>query len=216
MDKFSLIMVLHSHQPVGNFDHVFAYAVERCYKPVLDILTRYPEFKCALHFSGPLLSWLEAHDPDFLDMAAGMCEQGQVEMLSGGYYEPLLASIPHQDAGGPAQQAERVHPPPLRGEPHRLLVGRAHLGAGSAGQAGALRPQIQPGGRHSPLLRGPERQGHVRLPYHRARGPRPGPLPHPQRVALHHPFQGASGDPGFPAPLPGGFGAQLRDLWRRQ
>ena len=98
MDKFTLNMVLHCHQPVGNFDHVLAYAVERCYRPVLDILARYPEFRFGLHFSGPLLSWLEKNDPALLDSAAEMAGRGQVEMLSGGYYEPLLAVIPQRDA----------------------------------------------------------------------------------------------------------------------
>ena len=98
MDKFKLCMVFHAHQPVGNFDKVFEYAVERCYRPVLRILTRYPEFKCGLHYSGPLLSWLEKGDPEFLDEIARAAASGQVEMLSGGFYEPLLAVIPARDA----------------------------------------------------------------------------------------------------------------------
>ncbi len=98
MDKFKLCMVLHAHQPVGNFDHVFEYAVDRCYRPVLEILTRYPEFKCGLHYSGPLLTWLEKGDPAFLDEIARAAASGQVEMLSGGFYEPLLAVIPARDA----------------------------------------------------------------------------------------------------------------------
>ena len=98
MDKFEFCMVLHAHQPVGNFDSVFEHAVSRCYRPVLQILTRYPEFKCGLHYSGPLLSWLEKHDPEFLDEIAQAAASGQVEMLSGGYYEPLLAVIPTRDA----------------------------------------------------------------------------------------------------------------------
>lgn len=98
MDKFTLLMVLHSHQPVGNFDHVFEYAVKRCYRPVVEMLARYPDFRCGLHFTGPLLSWLEIHDQSLLRAAASLCQRGQVEMLSGGYYEPLLAVIPQQDA----------------------------------------------------------------------------------------------------------------------
>lgn len=98
MDKMTLLMVLHSHQPVGNFDHVLAHAVERCYRPVLEILAEYPEFRCGLHFTGPLLNWLETNDPALLELVAGLCARGQAEMLSGGYYEPLLASIPARDA----------------------------------------------------------------------------------------------------------------------
>jgi hypothetical protein len=98
MDKFKFCMVLHAHQPVGNFDQVFEQAVKRCYRPVLEILARYPGFKVALHYSGPLCSWLEQNDPSFLDEVASLCASGQVEMLSGGYYEPLLAVIPARDA----------------------------------------------------------------------------------------------------------------------
>lgn len=100
MDKMNLLMVLHSHQPVGNFDHVFAYAVERCYRPVLRVLAQYPAFRLGLHYSGPLLSWLEEHDQALLQEIAALCARGQVEMLTGGYYEPLLASIPGRDALG--------------------------------------------------------------------------------------------------------------------
>ncbi len=105
MDKLPLIMVLHCHQPVGNFDHVMAQALDRCYGPMLRVLARYPEFKVALHYSGPLLDWLEKNRPDYLEQVAGLCARGQVEMLSGGYYEPLLASIPAADA---VAQVERM------------------------------------------------------------------------------------------------------------
>ncbi len=100
MDKISLIMVLHGHQPVGNFDKVFALATKVCYRPVVETFAKYPEFKLGLHFSGPLLSWLEKGDPKLLDTVAAMVKRGQVEMLTGGFYEPLLASIPARDALG--------------------------------------------------------------------------------------------------------------------
>jgi 4-alpha-glucanotransferase len=96
--KMTLLLVLHAHQPVGNFDHVFEQAVEECYRPVIQTLAAYPGIRCGLHFSGPLLQWLERHDPELLEEIAALCRRGQVEMLSGGYYEPLLASIPARDA----------------------------------------------------------------------------------------------------------------------
>jgi alpha-amylase len=98
MEKMHLLIVLHGHQPVGNFDKVFAKAVSLCYRPVLDILMSYPEFHCGLHLSGPLLSWLERHDRELLDQAAELAARGQVEMLTGGFYEPHLAVIPQEDA----------------------------------------------------------------------------------------------------------------------
>ena len=47
------ILVLHDHQPVGNFDHVFEQAYQDSYKPFLDTFERYPDLKMGLHTSGP-------------------------------------------------------------------------------------------------------------------------------------------------------------------
>lgn len=95
-----LIMVIHCHQPVGNFGHVFDTAHERCYRPLLDLLHAWPEVRVGLHFSGPLLEWIEEHRPATLELMAGLVARGQVEPLSGGFFEPLLASIPAADARG--------------------------------------------------------------------------------------------------------------------
>ncbi len=97
-NKMRLLIVLHSHQPVGNFHHVFAMATQKCYRPVMEILYQYPDFRIALHFSGPLLIWLKENDSELLDMIGAMYARGQVELLSGAFYEPLLAAIPRRDA----------------------------------------------------------------------------------------------------------------------
>lgn len=97
-DKMHFIMVLHSHQPIGNFDHVFAMATEKCYRPVMEILHEYPEFHVGLHFSGPLLGWLDKNDPELLELMGQMQKRGQAELLSGAFYEPILPAIPRRDA----------------------------------------------------------------------------------------------------------------------
>ena len=95
-----LVMAIHCHQPIGNFDDVFERAFQRCYRPLLELLEAHPSVKVALHFSGPLLEWLEEYEPDSLDFLGGLVQCGQVELLSGGFFEPLLTSIPVQDARG--------------------------------------------------------------------------------------------------------------------
>ena len=47
--------------------------------------------------SGPLLEWLEAHDSAYLDLIGRLAADGQVELLSSGFYEPVLAALPRQD-----------------------------------------------------------------------------------------------------------------------
>ncbi len=91
---------IHSHQPVGNFDGVFRQSYEVCYLPFLQTLARHPAVRAALHYSGPLLEWMEQNEPGYIDMIASLAERGQVEMLSGGFYEPILPIIPRNDALG--------------------------------------------------------------------------------------------------------------------
>ena len=100
MGNLSLAFVVHSHQPVGNFDHVFAEAYDRCYRPFLDILAEFPRVKAGLHYSGPLLEWLKKNRPAFLTDLKSLAAREQVEVLGGGFYEPLLAVLPDQDARG--------------------------------------------------------------------------------------------------------------------
>ncbi len=99
----NLILVIHCHQPVGNFDVVFEQAHEKCYRPFLDLLQEHAAIKLGLHLSGPLLEWLEGHQPKTLELLRDLIERDQVEPFSGGFFEPLLASIPAKDARGQVQ-----------------------------------------------------------------------------------------------------------------
>lgn len=100
MDKVYFGMCLHFHQPVGNFDNVVERAYQNCYKPFLDVFEKYPDIKMAFHFSGCLLDYFEDKHPDYLDRVKAMVERGQVEIMGGGYYEPIFTSIPQIDRIG--------------------------------------------------------------------------------------------------------------------
>ena len=100
MDKVQLILAVHCHQPVGNFDPVFEQALDQCYAPFLEVLGRHPGVGMGLHYSGPLLEWLEDHRPEFLDRLGELAGRGQVELLGGGFYEPMLSVLPESDAAG--------------------------------------------------------------------------------------------------------------------
>jgi 4-alpha-glucanotransferase len=88
---------LHLHQPVGNFDHVFAQHVDDVYRPLIDALAGRGFLPIVLHLSGPLFEWLEAHEPAYLDRLGRLAADGQVELLLAGFYEPVLASLPRRD-----------------------------------------------------------------------------------------------------------------------
>ena len=100
-----LAIAIHNHQPVGNFDSVFREAVERAYRPFLEALTRHPGVRLSMHWSGPLYEWLEKNEVPLLDRIGALVTRGQVELLSGAFYEPILAVIPPWDQQG---QLERM------------------------------------------------------------------------------------------------------------
>jgi len=96
----ALLFGVHAHQPAGNFPHVLEEAHERCYRPFLETCFRYPEFRFALHFSGPLLDYLLREHAGDMALLTRMVQRGQVELFGAGDTEPVLAAIPHRDRLG--------------------------------------------------------------------------------------------------------------------
>src|SRR5262249_35578955 len=88
---------LHSHQPLGNFDNVVEDAYRKAYLPFIDMLFGHPKIALNLHYSGSLLEWIEKHHPEYFEKLREMVARNQVELLGGGYYEPILISIPDRD-----------------------------------------------------------------------------------------------------------------------
>jgi alpha-amylase len=107
MGKIHFLFGVHNHQPVGNFDHVFAELFANCYRPYFDVLEHFPEIKTTIHFSGPLLEWLKLNEPGFLRRVAQCAAAGTLEIMSGGFYEPILSSLPERDALGQIRMMNR-------------------------------------------------------------------------------------------------------------
>jgi hypothetical protein len=95
--KFQLVLLIHAHQPVGNFDDVFERSYTSSYLPFIEVLERHPAIRVGLHYSGPLLEWIERAHPEYFERLAALVKSGQVEMVGGGFYEPVLIAIPPQD-----------------------------------------------------------------------------------------------------------------------
>jgi alpha-amylase len=93
---------LHLHQPVGNFDSVFADHLRTVYRPLLDGLERGGAWPVALHVSGPLLDWCERHGADWLDRIGELVAADRIELLSAGHDEPILAVL------DPADRIEQI------------------------------------------------------------------------------------------------------------
>lgn len=100
MRPIRFIFALHNHQPVGNFDNLFEQSFQESYFPFLQVFSEYPALKLTLHTSGPLMEWLNAHHPEYVDQLAELVEQKRIEILGGPFYEPILAMIPSRDRIG--------------------------------------------------------------------------------------------------------------------
>src|SRR5215212_6243371 len=98
--RIALALTLHNHQPVGNFGWVIAETYDRAYLPMVEALERHPGIRVALHYSGPLLGWLTAERPQLIARLRDLAGRGQIELVGGGWSEPVLAALPERDRVG--------------------------------------------------------------------------------------------------------------------
>lgn len=93
----TLVLAFHNHQPVGNFGWVFEDAYQRAYRPLMEVMAGFPSIRFGQHYTGILLDWFAENHPEFLEVVERSVRGGRVELLSGGYYEPILAMLPERD-----------------------------------------------------------------------------------------------------------------------
>ena len=109
MGHLTLLLAIHNHQPDGNFGHVFQQAYDDCYRPAArgaGRVRRTSRWRCTT--PAPLLEWIERERPDYFDKLRALVERGQVELLGGGFYEPMLAVLPERDARGQIRDDVRL------------------------------------------------------------------------------------------------------------
>jgi 4-alpha-glucanotransferase len=54
MPRLHFALVLHNHQPVGNYGFVMEQVFNEAYAPMLRALSEHPGVRVAIHNSGPL------------------------------------------------------------------------------------------------------------------------------------------------------------------
>ncbi len=96
----NLCLVLHNHQPIGNFEGVFEQAYQESYAPFLDVFEPFESLAISLHTSGPLMQWIADRHPEYIDRLRLLIDAGRVEILGGPIYEPILTMLPSRDRIG--------------------------------------------------------------------------------------------------------------------
>ena len=95
MSKAYLIIGSHNHIPVGTLGEIFSFRYENLYKPVLKLLNEWEDIKSVIHHSGIVLEWIEENHPEYFILLKELVKKKQVEMLGGGFYEPVFSIIPN-------------------------------------------------------------------------------------------------------------------------
>src|SRR5262249_52061969 len=154
MDRLAFCFGVHNHQPIGNFDHVMVEATERAYRPFLERLDRRPEVRLTVHCTGSLLEWLRERAPRVFDLLGTLAARGQVELLTGGFYEPILAVLPDHDKIGQIERLTTFLKSHFGVRPRGMWLAQRGRGppppralpAGGGGVARAARPHLALGG----------------------------------------------------------------------
>jgi alpha-amylase len=102
-EPLAFLFGVHNHQPIGNFEFVLEEAVARAYGPFLGTLARAPHVRAAVHCSGGLLRFLRERARPTFDLLGRLASDRQVELLTGGFYEPILPMLPEVDRLGQIQ-----------------------------------------------------------------------------------------------------------------
>ena len=100
MSKVKLIFGTYNAVPSGETEYLFEDAYQKAFKPFLTAIYNHPEFKSTLFFAGPLLEWLDKRHPEFHTVLGELMANKSIEILGGGYWEPMLPLIPSPDRVG--------------------------------------------------------------------------------------------------------------------
>jgi len=98
--KLNIILGSHAHVPSGSPESEYEYLYVNKMRPFVSNLYRYSNIQAVLHYSGVLLYWIERNHPEFFMLIEDMVSRKQIEILGGGFYEPMFPLIPPQDRIG--------------------------------------------------------------------------------------------------------------------
>ncbi|MDO8474985.1 MAG: DUF1926 domain-containing protein [Candidatus Rokubacteria bacterium] len=94
---------VHNHQPAGNFDSVILDAAQSAYHPFLEAARAVPGVVLTVHCSGGLLAFLRERARPTFDLLGRLATDGRIELLTGGFFEPILSMLPDADKVGQIQ-----------------------------------------------------------------------------------------------------------------
>jgi len=102
-DPTRFLFGVHNHQPSGNFESVILDATRQAYHPFFEAVRDLPGVVLTVHCSGGLLAFLRERARPTFDLLGRLAADGRVELLTGGFYEPILSMLRDPDKVGQIQ-----------------------------------------------------------------------------------------------------------------
>lgn len=100
MQGYRVVIGMHNDLPYSASDALYEQSYQGAWRPFLSGLYKFASIKSVVHFSGTIFAWLEENHPEYMYLLTEMVRRGQVELLGGGFYNPLAALVSSQDMTG--------------------------------------------------------------------------------------------------------------------
>ncbi|MCR5725483.1 MAG: DUF1926 domain-containing protein [Treponema sp.] len=98
MNSFTICIALSVDSAYCLQNHEDLY--QSTLKKLVSFLYANPQCRIAMHFSGVLLDWLYKQHPEYIQILRELTVRKQIELLGGGYYDPVFPLLFSQDRSG--------------------------------------------------------------------------------------------------------------------
>ena len=100
MQSYRVVLGMHNDLSYSASDALYEQVYQGAWRPFLSGLYKFSSIKSVVHFSGAIFTWLEKNHPEYMYLLTEMVRKGQVELLGGGFYNPLAGLVSAQDMTG--------------------------------------------------------------------------------------------------------------------
>ena len=107
-------LVLHCGLPLGTPKLRLEQAIDGPLCALLDALQTRPRLHLGLHLGGHILDYLLRRRSERLVQLVGLVQSGQVELIGGGYYDPILSALPKRSAQAQLDRTDQFFDEQLR------------------------------------------------------------------------------------------------------
>jgi len=100
MGKICVCFILSSDTSEISCPDKFEQNYQRVYKPAISFLYAHQNCFFSFSFTGDQISWCKKKRPEFLDLVSQLSSRKQIEVLGGGYYNPVFPLLNSPDRSG--------------------------------------------------------------------------------------------------------------------